>query len=58
MYFITGRQMGYGVEYTEPALLAGLWVVLQRVALLEHYDLEDLRRLLGAAWDCAEPDSG
>jgi hypothetical protein len=55
---LSGRQMKYGVEYTEPALLAGLWVLLQMLELLEHYDLDQLRRLLGAAWDSPEPESG
>ena len=55
---LSGRQMKYRVEYTEPALLAGLWVLLQMLELLEHYDLDELRRLLGAAWDHPEPLSG
>jgi hypothetical protein len=55
---LRGRQMKYGVEYTEPALLAGLWVLLQMLELLEHYDLSELRRLLHSAWDHPEPLSG
>jgi hypothetical protein len=55
---LSGRQMKYGVEYTEPALLAGLWVVLQMLELLEHYDLDELRRLLQAHWDTPESPSG
>lgn len=55
---LSGRQMKYAVEYTEPALLAGLWVLLQMLTLLEHHDLDELRRLLAASWDCPEPDSG
>jgi hypothetical protein len=55
---LSGRQMKYGVQYTEPALLAGLWVLLQMLELLEHYDLDDLRRLLHADWDYPEPLSG
>jgi hypothetical protein len=55
---LSGRQMTYGTEYTEPALLAGLWVLLQMLALLEHYDLDALRRLLAASWDAPEPQSG
>ena len=31
--------------HTAPALLAGLWVMLSMLALLEHYDLDDLKRL-------------
>jgi hypothetical protein len=55
---LSGRQLKYGVEYTEPALLAGLWVLLQMLELLEHYDLDQLRRLLQAPWDTAESPSG
>jgi len=55
---LSGRQMKYGVDYTEPALLAGLWVLLQMLELLEHYDLDELRRLIRAPWDTPEPQSG
>lgn len=55
---LSGRQMKYGVDYTEPALLAGLWVLLQMLELLEHYDLDELRRLVRAPWDTPEPQSG
>lgn len=55
---LSGRQMKHGVDYTEPALLAGLWVLLQMLQLLEHYDLDELRRLLAAAWDHPSPLSG
>ena len=42
---LSGRQMPWGKSHTEPALLAGLWVLLSLLELLEHYDLETLRRL-------------
>jgi hypothetical protein len=42
---LSGRQMKHGRPYTAPALLAGLWVLLSMLALLEHYDLTDLLRL-------------
>lgn len=42
---LSGRQMKYGRPYTAPALLAGLWVLLSMLAMLEHYDLNDLKRL-------------
>jgi hypothetical protein len=42
---LSGRQMHWGKRYTEPALLAGLWVLLAMLDLLEHYDLQDLQRL-------------
>lgn len=43
---LSGRQMKWGVEYTEPALLAGLWVVMQSLAVLEMFDAGHLRDLL------------
>jgi len=43
---LSSRQMRHGVEATEPALLAGLWSLLQGLALAEAYDLDHLRRLL------------
>ena len=42
---LSGRQMKYGRPHTAPALLAGLWVLLSMLAMLEHYDLNDLKRL-------------
>ncbi len=42
---LSGRQMKRNRPHTVPALLAGLWVMLSMLALLEHYDLDDLRRL-------------
>jgi hypothetical protein len=42
---LSGRQMKYGRPYTAPALLAGLWVLLSMLTLLEHYDLNDIKRL-------------
>jgi hypothetical protein len=42
---LSGRQMKRGVEFTEPALLAGLWVLLSLMKALEHYDLNDLIRI-------------
>jgi hypothetical protein len=42
---LSGRQMHRGKSYTQPALLAGLWVLLSMLDLLEHYDLQELRRL-------------
>ena len=43
---LSSRQMKHGVEYTEPALLAGLWALLQGLALAEEFDLDHLRQLL------------
>ena len=42
-----GRLMKRGQSYTAPALLAGLWVLLSMLALLEHTDLKELKRLDG-----------
>ena len=39
---LSGRQMKRGCEFTEPALLSGLWVLLSAVWLLEHHDPQDL----------------
>ena len=37
--------MGYGVEFTEEALLAGLWVLLAMLEVLEERSPQDLRAL-------------
>lgn len=42
---LSGRQMKYGVEYTAPALLAGLWVLLSFMELLNHHTLHELKQL-------------
>lgn len=42
---LSGRQMSPRRPYTSPALLAGLFVLLSMLQLLEHYDLETLRDL-------------
>lgn len=39
---LSGRQMGKK-RHTAPALLAGLWVLLSMLALLEHTDLNELK---------------
>jgi hypothetical protein len=40
---LSGRQMKKKKRHTAPALLAGLWVLLSMLALLEHTDLEELK---------------
>ena len=48
----SGRQMKRGGKarpFTEPALLAGLELLLKMMRVLEHYDPAELRRLLEAA---------
>lgn len=52
---LSSRSMHHGVASTEPALLAGLWVLLSALALEEPYDLGQLRRLLRATFD--EPET-
>ena len=43
---LSGRQMKYGVAFTRPALFAGLCALLTTLDLLEHHDLDELKRLL------------
>jgi hypothetical protein len=43
---LSGRQMKRGVESTQPALLAGLWSLLQSLALLEQFDVGQLQETL------------
>ena len=42
---LSGRLMRRGKEFTEPALLAGLWTLLPTIWLLEHYTPEELHRI-------------
>ena len=39
---LSGRQMKWGMEFTNPALLAGLWVFLSMLEVMESYSLEEL----------------
>jgi len=39
---LSGRQMKCGVEFTNPALLAGLWVFLSLLEVMESYSPEEL----------------
>lgn len=41
---LSGRQVRRG-QATAPALLAGLWILLAAVELLDHYDLTDLKQM-------------
>jgi Transposase DDE domain len=48
---LSGRQMKRGKKFrgfTEPALLAGLGVLIPMLLLLQEYDVDDLRRLAAA----------
>lgn len=42
---LSGRQMKRKRPHTAPALLAGLWVLLSMLSLLDHYTLRDIKRL-------------
>ncbi len=42
---LSGRLMKRGVDFTEPALLAGMWVLLAALDALEDYTPAQLRRL-------------
>lgn len=42
---LSGRQMKRNKPFTAPALLAGLWVLLAMLHVLEAYHVDDLRRL-------------
>lgn len=43
---LSGRQTKRQRPHTAPALLAGLGILLSMLALLEHYDLRDLQKLI------------
>ncbi len=42
---LSGRQMAHGKTFTEPAILAGLWMFLTMLHTLESYDLDTLQRI-------------
>jgi hypothetical protein len=43
---LSGRQVRRG-QATAPALLAGMWVLLAMLDVLQHYDLADLKKIAG-----------
>jgi hypothetical protein len=45
---LSGRQMEYGKEFTEEALLAGLWVLLAMLDSLERFHPDQLRQVASA----------
>jgi hypothetical protein len=51
---LSGRQMKRNRPHTDPALLAGIGVLLPMIALLEQYDVDDLRRFV-AKIGCSGP---
>jgi hypothetical protein len=50
---LSGRQVQRTTGFTEPALLAGLYVLMNTLAIVEHYEPQELRRLLVAVLDPA-----
>jgi uncharacterized membrane protein len=55
---LSGRQMKRGKEYTTPALLAGLWVLLAMIEVLEQHGVEELRQFKQMVLGAAEEDTG
>ena len=43
---LSGRQTKRSRPHTAPALLAGLWVLLSMLSLLDHYSLRQLKGLI------------
>ena len=46
---LSGRQMRHKTEFTHPALLAGLWVFLSMIEVMEAYSQEELDGLTATA---------
>jgi hypothetical protein len=42
---LSGRQMKRNSAFTEPALLAGLGVLLVMLDVIERYEMEEIKRL-------------
>lgn len=55
---LSGRLMKRGVEFTAPALLAGMWVLLALLDTLEHYTPEELHQLAAQFLPLPPLDSG
>lgn len=55
---LSGRLMKRGVEFTEPALLAGMWVLLAMLDTLEDYTPAQLRRLAAQFLPLPRVESG
>jgi hypothetical protein len=55
---LSGRQQKRGRPATAPALLAGLWVLLAMLAVLEEHSVEELRQFKNLVLDTAKVDSG
>ncbi len=48
---LSGRQMKRGCEWTVPALLEGVWVLLAMLDLLDQYELPRLRQLAASLFN-------
>lgn len=55
---LSGRQMRRGREATAPALLAGLWVLLAMLEVLDEHTVAELRRYKKLVLEIPEKDSG
>jgi hypothetical protein len=55
---LSGRLMKRGVAFTEPALLAGMWVLLAMLDVLEEYTPAQLRQLAAQCLPLPAPESG
>jgi len=44
---LSGRQMKWGTAFTEPALLAGLGILLVMLDVVEQYDIAEIKNLAG-----------
>ena len=47
---LSGRQMNRNRPFTELALLAGLWILLAMLDVLDHYTIADLRRAVSVCF--------
>jgi len=48
---LSGKLIEYGIEYTLPALLTGLWVFLRIMDVLENFSMDELYKLKEQAQD-------
>ena len=44
---LSGRLMKRGVEYTAPALFAGMWNLLAIIDALDEYSVDELQQMAG-----------
>lgn len=53
---LSGRQMKHGQSFTRPALLAGLWILLAMLEVLQSHSLEELHALASFAFHTHLPN--